>query len=306
MAIALSILPIVLTIFCGYFLVRTGTLPRDQWGGIETLSYRLLIPAVLIKSIALSELSMSEFGPMIFALVFALGLSGMIVLSLRWLRTQDDLPNPAFTTLFQTTTRWNAFIALAAAELFVGAEGVALIALSMAVLIPLINIVNIIVLAAFGTATASILSIVKMVLKNPLVQACAIGIMINLSDVFLPNFAIQTLDLVGRAALGVGILAVGAGVSPERLFKSSATMWFGIVFRVIFCPAIFLGAAHSFGLGQIEMIVGVLVLAVPAASNGYIVAKQMGGDADLYADILSWQTILSMITLPLFMVFLIS
>jgi predicted permease len=43
-----------------------------------------------------------------------------------------------------------------------------------------------------------------------------------------------------------------------------------------------------------------LVLSVPAASNGYIVAKQMGGNAELYADILSWQTILSMFALPFY------
>ena len=60
-------------------------LPRDQWGGIETLSYRLLIPAVLIKSIAVSELSMSEFGWMLVALFVALG-SGLITRIGQWPR----------------------------------------------------------------------------------------------------------------------------------------------------------------------------------------------------------------------------
>ena len=83
MAIALSILPIVMTALCGYALVHTGILLRIQWGGIETLAYRLLIPAVLIKSIAESELSLSEFGRMLVALLLALGVSGMMVLSLR-------------------------------------------------------------------------------------------------------------------------------------------------------------------------------------------------------------------------------
>lgn len=304
MAIALSILPIALTILCGHILVRTGILPRDNWGGIETLSYRLLIPVVLVKSIAFSNLSPAEFGPMILALVGALLLAGLGVLLLRLFRTQDKLPNPAFTTLFQTTTRWNAFIALAAAELFVGADGLAMIAVAMAVLIPLINIANIVILAAFGTAKASAKEITIMVLKNPLVQACVIGIAINLSGVQLPDPVTQTLDLIGRAALGIGILAVGAGIDPARLFRSSTTMWLGVVFRMVFCPALFLAVSRFIGLGQTETLVGVLVLAVPAASNGYIVAKQMGGDADLYADVLAWQTVLSMIVLPLLAIFL--
>ena len=145
----------MLTILCGYALVRTQMLPRDQWGGIETLSFRLLIPAVLMKSIALSDLSSAAFGPMIFALISASGVSAGIVVTFRWLRTPKTLPNPVFTTVFQTATRCSAFIALAAAELFVGGEAVALIAMSMAILIPLINIVNIIVLSLFGAATPS-------------------------------------------------------------------------------------------------------------------------------------------------------
>ena len=98
-----------MTALCGYALVHTGILPRIQWGGIETLAYRLLIPAVLIKSIAESELSLSEFGGMLVALLLALGVSGMMVLGLRWWQTPEKLSNPVFTTLFQTTTRWNFF-----------------------------------------------------------------------------------------------------------------------------------------------------------------------------------------------------
>ena len=279
-------------------------LPRDQWGGIETLSFRLLIPAVLMKSIALSDLSSAAFGPMIFALISASGVSAGIVVTFRWLRTPKTLPNPVFTTVFQTATRCSAFIALAAAELFVGGEAVALIAMSMAILIPLINIVNIIVLSLFGAATPSAGLILKTVLNNPLVQACAIGLILNLSGILMPNFIVQTLDLIGRAALGVGILAVGAAIKPRRLFNTSSAMRFGVLARVIFGPIIFLTGAQYVDFGPLEQAVGVIVMAAPAASNGYIMAKKMGGDADLYADILAWKILLSMLTLPAFMVLL--
>ena len=275
-------------------------LPRDQWGGIKTLSYRLLIQTVLIKSISVSELSMSEFGWMLVALFVALGVSGTIVLGLRWWQTPERLPNPVFTTLFQTTTRWNVFITLAAVELFVGPQGIALVALLVAVLVPLINIANVVVLAFFGPPQAQSIPVAHHVLKNPLVQACAIGIAINLSGLSLPDFALQTLDLVGRAALGVGILAIGAGVNAERLFQRSTAMMFGVVFRMTSRPIIFLAVATKFGLGVTEVLIGIIILVGPAASNGYILAKKMGGDANLYADILAWQTILSMLTLPLF------
>ena len=104
----------------------------------------------------------------------------------------------------------------------------------MAVLVPLINIINVIVLAFFGPAPARGLPIASMILKNPLLQACAIGIAINLSGISLPTFALQTLELIAGAALGVGILAIGAGVSAERLIQRSSALGFGVIFRMIF------------------------------------------------------------------------
>ncbi|OUS04543.1 hypothetical protein A9Q96_16585 [Rhodobacterales bacterium 52_120_T64] len=304
MNVALSILPIILTFACGYAMVAAKILPRSNWGDIETLSFRLLIPVVLIRAISGSDLSISKFGAMVFSLILALTIAGFLVLILRRVISHDRLPNPSFTTLFQTTIRWNAFIALAAAELLIGPEGFVLIAVAMAILVPLINVANIIVLAMFGDGRTSIRKIVIIVFKNPLVQACLIGLAINLSGVTLPQVIDQTLDLIGRATLGVGLLAVGAGIKFRRLLKLSYAVWAGIIFRLGLCPTLFLSLAAFIDLSPTQTLAGVLVLAVPAASNGYIVAKQMGGDADLYADILAWQTVLSMLLLPLIAIFL--
>ena len=99
MSVAFAILPIFLTFVCGYVLVATKTLPTDRWEGIETLSFRFLIPVVLIKAIAGSDLSISKFGSMILALVAALTIAGLAILLLRRVFSHKQLPNPAFTKI---------------------------------------------------------------------------------------------------------------------------------------------------------------------------------------------------------------
>ena len=128
MTLVLAVLPIILIIACGHVLVVTRVLPTERWTGIEVLSFRLLIPVVIIKAIATSRFSIATFGPMVFNLVLTLTLAGLIVLILRWLMSREHLPDPAFTTLFQTTTRWNVFITLAAVEQLIGVEGLPFIA----------------------------------------------------------------------------------------------------------------------------------------------------------------------------------
>lgn len=59
MSLALSVLPLVLIIVCGYLLAKTDILPKADWKGIETLNFRVLIPAVLILTITRTDLSLA-------------------------------------------------------------------------------------------------------------------------------------------------------------------------------------------------------------------------------------------------------
>lgn len=304
MELALAILPILLTLMTGYALVKTGMIPREHWPAIETLSFRLLIPVILLRIISRVDFSAASVGSFALALVGTVSLAGLAVLALRLL-PQRVLPNPPFTTLFQSTTRWNGFVGLAAAELFLGPEGVALIALAMAVLVAPLNVVNVSVLAGFGPGKASVRKVALGIAKNPLVQGGALGLLINASGLVLPKPIDDTLELIGRAGLGVGILAIGAGISLKRLLLPHWRTILGVALRPGLTVGTFLLLAPAFGLSPEETLAGIFVFGVSCATNGYVVARQMGGDADLYADVMTWQTVLSLILLPAMAIWLL-
>ncbi|WP_162685559.1 AEC family transporter [Roseovarius amoyensis] len=298
MSLALSVLPIILTVAVGYIVVNSGVLPRDRWDGINALNFNILIPATLIHAIATADLSHLASGDWVIALLATLGILAGVTITLRFLINPTVLPNPSFSTLFQTTTRWNAFIGLAAADQLIGGNGIALLALGMAILIPVINVANIVILVIFGTAQTSATKVARSIMQNPLVIGCAVGLLINMVEIQLPVPVMSALDLISRAALGIGLLAVGAGVALSRLFERSWKVWIGVFLRVGLAPAVFVVLAVGFQLSSGETLAGTLIFAVPAAANGYIVAQRMGGDADLYADILTWQIFLSLAMLP--------
>jgi malonate transporter len=297
MSLALSILPLLLIIASGYALAKSGTIPRGSWAAIETLSFRGLIPATLILAISRSDLSLDIVGGFGVALVGTLIVIALLALAFRLLPHQW-LGNSAFTSLFQGSIRWNAFVALAAAEQFL-TGGIAVMAVAIAVLIPLINITCIVVLAWFGPSKASVSKILNTLMRNPLVQACAIGLTLNISGISLPIPVAETLDMIGRGALGVGLMAVGAAISLRRLKRLDWRVCVGAFMRPILASSVFVMFGMALGLPSVHVFAGVLVFAAPAAANGYIVAKQMGGDADLYADIMTWQVVLSLLVLPI-------
>ncbi|WP_299027020.1 AEC family transporter [uncultured Sulfitobacter sp.] len=297
MSLALSVLPLLLIIATGYALAKSEIIPRGSWAAIETLSFRGLIPATLVLAIARSDLSIERFGGFGVALVGTLAVVALLALALRFL-PHHRLGNPSFTSLFQSSIRWNAFVALAAAEQFL-TGGIAILAVAIALLIPLINVICIVVLAAFGPSKASVAKVLNTLVRNPLVQACVIGLALNLSGVSLPQPVAETLDMIGRGALGVGLMAVGAGISLRRLGRVDWRVGLGAFMRPVLASGVFVGFGLALDLSSVQVFAGVLVFAAPAASNGYIVAKQMGGDADLYADIMTWQVVLSLLILPL-------
>ena len=104
-----------------------------------------------------------------------------------------------------------------------------------------------------------------------------------------------------RAALAVGLLCVGAGIEIRRFLTVTWRVVLGLTMRPTLAPAIFLGIGLMLGLSTAELTAGVLVMAVPAASNGFIVARAMGGDAELYADLLAWQTLVTLVVLPAYL-----
>ncbi|WP_299562560.1 AEC family transporter [uncultured Sulfitobacter sp.] len=291
-----AIAPLLLVIAVGYGIARGGIIPPASWAGIETLSFRVLIPATLALAIARSDLSIARYGDFGVALVITLVLLFAVAMMLRLL-PHTVLDNPSFTSLFQTGARWNAFVALAAAEQFLSG-GIALLAVAIAVLIPLINVICILVLASFGPARPSLGKVIGTLVRNPLIQACVAGLIINVSGVSLPPAIVATLDMIGRAALGVGLMAVGAGISLRRLVRVDWRVVPGIAMRPFASTGLFVAVGSAMQLEPVQIFAGVLVFAAPAASNGYIVAKQMGSDANLYADVMTWQVALSLIVLP--------
>jgi len=54
------------------------------------------------------------------------------------------------------------------------------------------------------------------------------------------------------------------------------------------------------GLDGLTRTIAIITGAVPTASSAYVMARQMGGDAELMANIMTVQVLFAAITLPLF------
>ncbi len=85
----------------------------------------------------------------------------------------------------------------------------------------------------------------------------------------------------------------------QGLFQPRPPALLAIVLKLAVMPALAIGLGYAFGLSGMNLAVVATCASVPTASNAYVLARQMGGDAPLFAQILTQQTILAAMTMPI-------
>jgi predicted permease len=136
------------------------------------------------------------------------------------------------------------------------------------------------------------------IVQNPFIWACAVGLALNPLATWIPAPAHAFVDALGRSSLALGLLIVGAGLRVGELIHPSATTFVACTLKLIVMPAMAISIGMGLGLSGTNLSVVACCASVPASSNSYVLARQMGGDAPLMAQILTFQTALAAITMP--------
>jgi predicted permease len=221
-----------------------------------------------------------------------------LLLAVYPLARAHGISDASYSSVFQTSSRWNGFIALAIAEKLAGVEGLALVALVMAVIVIPLNLINVAMMVWFGTGTRSFGLLARRIIGNPLILGCLGGILVGALPFGIYPPMEQAIDLVARSALGLGLVMIGAGLMVTDALRPTPALILPVVLKLLVFPVIMIGLALGFGLGGETLIILALCAAVPTAMNGFVLARQMGGDAPLYAAVAMLQTIASFLTIP--------
>ncbi|MDK1489220.1 AEC family transporter [Sinorhizobium sp. 7-81] len=294
-----SILPIFLLVLLGVWLRRSKLIDQGLWMGLEQFGYYLLFPALLFSTLAEADFTgMKADATAIATIGSVTAMSTALLLSWPLLRGRQ-ISGAAFTSIFQTATRWNAFIALAVAQKLYGAIGLSLTALVMTLIIIPINFYNVAVLVWFGGGGRGLGFFFLKIITNPLIISSALGILFNITGIELYAPVMTAIDMLATASLSLGLIMVGAGLKIADALRPSSAAILAVTLKLIVMPAFMVGASALLGIRGDALLVIALGAAVPTAMNGYLLAKQMGGDAELYAAVATVQTALSFFTIPL-------
>lgn len=184
--------------------------------------------------------------------------------------------------------------------MLLGDEGLSLTAVAVAIMVPLLNLLCILMFSLVATqGPVRVGPVLRAIASNPLIIGSILGVTWSFFELGFHPLIAGTLEPLSNLALPMGLMTVGAGLQLKALRGGSVPFMVSSVLKLLLFPLMAAGLALLLGLEGTLVQVAVLLATLPTATSAYILARQLGGDAPLMAGIISGQTLLAMVSIPL-------
>lgn len=294
-----AITPIFLLVALGAVLKAKAGFSDESWTMIEKLTFNGLFPALLFVKIAESNVHWPTALPIATAIVIGIHLAAAASIPFRSLL---KLNPEKFVAVFQGGFRSNAYVGIAVVLGVLGDDAAGPMAVSMLAVGVTINFLGVVGhlywLKTPGQNTG-VRGVAIDSVKNPLIQACLLGAVFNAVGWGLPPIIGPALNLLSQAALPMGLMAVGAGLSLSAVRGDMMPVALSCACKLLIQPLVTFGFCILFGLSGLALIVPVIFAALPTSSTSYVVSRRMGSDAQLMAAIVTATHLAAIITLPI-------
>jgi hypothetical protein len=147
----------------------------------------------------------------------------------------------------------------------------------------------------------------KVLWSTPMIAAYLTMLIVALRIEGIPTWISQPLTMIGNITVPAALLIVGSSMSqlPLRAMLGNATIYATTLMRLAILP---IGIHFLFTwLGFDPFVVGIntVVIAMPVATYGTILCLRHGKDTTLITEVTFITTLLSMLTIPLLVMYLL-
>ena len=293
-----TILSVLLLVVVGHLIKMRAFVPVSFWDSLSKICYWILFPGLLFNLTSTASLSAAFILP--FSLTLLIAATSMVIYGFLAGRL-IGANGPATSSLVQAGLRHNGFLMLAFVQ---GAFGVAALeigAIAIAVLVPISNIfaVIIIFLLREGNQDAHLgRAIMAELARNPLMGAIILGGIVNFLSIPVPDFISGAANILGSAALPMLLLCVGASIRISALRAHSVALVLAVLAKLLVLPVVMMLVGSTFGLDKDVLLVLAVLAVAPTATSSFTLAQELGGDAPLMAEIITVQTLVAAVGIP--------
>lgn len=290
-------IPVFFIIIIGYALKRIGMLDEHFANVANKFNFTITLPLLLFQDIATTDIA-AEFDlkyVLFCMLVTSISFWSIWAGAKLWMK--DKSIRGAFV---QASFRGSAAVlGIAFIMNIYGDSGMAPLMIVGAV--PLYNIYSVIVLTfeAGNKEGSNIKNAIINIVKNPIILAILAGVIGSLLHVYdyAPFLIKKTINNFAVLASPLALITIGVGFEGKKALAKMKPTLVASFLKLILQPALFLPIAVMLGFREQKMIALLVMLGAPTTASCYIMAKNMDNDGVLTSSIVVVTTLLSSITL---------
>lgn len=292
-------IPVFLVMVIGYILKQIDILDEHFAVKANKFNFKVTLPCLLFSDIASTDMKSNfDLGFVLFcAIVTSICFWG--IWGLARLFVKENAIRGAFV---QAAFRGSAAVfGIAFIVNIYGSSGMAPMMIIGAV--PLYNIYSVIVLTfeanqktdGKGTLKQALINICK----NPIILAILVACIWSLTGLYnhTPNICLKTIDSFAKMASPLALVCIGVTFEGRKAITKLKPTIIASLYKVLIQPAIFLPIATAMGFTGEKLIALIIMLGSPTTPSCYIMAKNMNNDGVLTSSIVVLTTLLSAITL---------
>lgn len=292
--------PVFILVFLGVFFGRIGLI-NDEFNRVASrLVFNVTLPTLVFLTLLNTDLTQ------VFALDLLVYAALVTLLAFGWLiwRAGSITANEDKGVFVQGGFRGNlGILGLALAGNQYGDAGLALTSILLALLIVLYNLLSVVALnlwreAAEGKGVNWQRMLID-ILKNPLIIAVFLAIPTSLYQLPLPNLALKVGNYFASMTLPLALLCIGAALDLGALRATSSLALKATAYKLVLLPLPMVFGAWLLGYEGMTLGVLFLVFSCPTAAASYVMARAMGGNAVLAANIVALTTLFGTLTISI-------
>lgn len=291
-------LPIFLLIILGKVLKTTKIINDEFTKTADRYVFRIALLALLFSDLTENNVG-SAFDGKYVLFCFSVTIFSIAVL---WGLTEKFMKNEEQKGAFiQGSYRSSAAI-LGLAFINNMYDSVGMAPLMIIGCVPLYNIFAVIILTLKGDNGGKKPNMKETfinVMKNPILLSILIALPFALLNLHFPSFVNKAIGSVANTATPLALISIGASFEGKKALKKMKPTLLASFIKLILLAGLFLPLAVFFGYRNQELMALLVMLGSPTTVSSYIMAKNTGNDGILTSSIIVLTTLLSSLTLTL-------
>lgn len=290
-----AVAPIFLLLALGYTAQRTGAIRRQDVPAMNKVVFRYFMSVTMFQNLYESDVSqvmqpkLLLFGVAGALLVYA-GAVGWVMLT----EPAQEKRGVKIQGIYRSNF---LLLGLPLAQSLAQGEDLGAVAVLLAVVIPLYNVLAVITLAVFRGSRLAVGKLLTEILKNPLILGAAAGLVCLVSSVRLPGVVETTLHQISAVSSPMMLFLLGAFFRFKGLRRYGKDLLEVCLARLVVVPALVLTTAYFLGFrgAVFAGLIGMFGSSTAVAS--FTMVQEMGGDAELAGDVVIATSALCSVTL---------